>query len=124
MLAGVRRQIEEAREALIASAEAVAKGEVDPAYRLALRSRNLLFHATRGVAAARGEELPEMPVTGAPGGAPEDHVPALAALTAALAVDDDARDMPVHLEAARIPYARYLGYLRLEVGKILGPPKR
>ena len=124
MLAGVRRQIQEAREALIASAEATAKGDVDPAYRLALRSRNLVFHATRGLAAARGEEMPEMPVTGAPGGHAGDHAPALAALTAALAASDDARDMPAHLEAARAPYAGYLGWLREEVAKILKPPSR
>src|SRR5437773_8724496 len=119
MLAGVRRQIEEARQALAESAEHARQDEIDPAYRAALRSRNLLFHAMRGLAAARGEPLPEMPVVGIPGGALEDHRPALQALAAALAVADDTAQMPAILETARLPYARYLGWLRDEVGRTM-----
>lgn len=119
-LDGVRRQLTEALGALDAAVDHARRGEVDPAYRAALRSRNLLFHATRGLAAARGEPLPEMPVTGAPGGALEDAAPARAALEAALAVTDD-RTMVDPLQAARVPYARFLGYLRAEVARLLAP---
>ena len=117
-LAGVRRQLTEARDALVESAGHAGRGEYDPAYRRALRSRNLLFHAARGLAAARREELPEMPVTGAPGGAIDDHHGGVAAIDAALAVADDL-EMGPHLDAARPPYARYLGWLRDEVGRIM-----
>jgi hypothetical protein len=117
-LAGVRRQLEEARVALIESATHAAAGALDPAYRACLRSRNLLFHATRGVAAARGEPLPEMPVTGGPGGSLDDQPAALAALDAALAVGDDLTLAPL-LDAARPPYARYLGWLREAVGRLM-----
>jgi hypothetical protein len=124
-LAGVRRQLGEAREALVESGAAAARGEFDPAYRAALRSRNLLFHATRGLAAARGEPLPEMPAVGVDGGGPADHAPALAAVEAALAVDgdDDAAAMPPHVARAKESYARWLGFLRAEVGKLLRPQK-
>lgn len=122
LLGGVRRNLLEARQALVESVDALGRGEVDPAYRSALRSRNLLFHAARGLAAARGEPLPEVPVTGAPDGTPDAHGPALAALDAALAVTDDAREMPAHLDNAKVPYARYLGWLREQVGKLLRPP--
>lgn len=117
-LAGVRRQLEEAREALRSSVESAAKGDYDPAFRLALRSRNLLFHAMRGLAAARGEALPEMPVTGIPGGGLSDQHGAFAALEAALASTEDL-EMPAALEPGRLPYARYLGWLREEVGKMM-----
>jgi hypothetical protein len=120
-LAGVRRQLSEARQALVEAAAAAGRGEHDPAYRLALRSRNLLFHATRGLAAARGEELPEMPVTGVPGGGLADHEGALAAIDAALSATVDEQEMPRHVAAATVPYARFLGWLRGEVGKLLGP---
>src|SRR5438128_1823097 len=123
MLAGVRRHLEEAREALVSSVEAAGRGDVDPAYRLALKSRNALFHAQRGVAAARGETLPEMPVSGSPGGGIDDHLAALGALDAALGATDDTQEMPRWFDAARIPYARYLGWLREQVGKILQPPR-
>ncbi len=119
-LAGVRRQLDEARETLVASAEAAARGDFDPAYRSALRSRNLLFHAERGLAAARGEPLPEMPAVGVPGGGLDDHRAALAAVDAALAVEEsDAEAMPPHVLRAKASYARYLGWAREEVGKIL-----
>jgi hypothetical protein len=121
-LAGVRRQLAEARATLVDSAAAAARGEFDPGYRAALRSRNLLFHATRGIAAARGEPLPEMPAVGIPGGGLADHEPALAAVDAALAVEADAADMPPHLALARKSYALYLGWLRDELGKILRRP--
>jgi hypothetical protein len=118
-LAGVRRQLTEAREALSQAATEAARSAFDPAYRLALRSRNLLFHAARGLAAARGEAPPEMPVVGVPGGGPDDHVAGLAAIDAALAAQDDAAEMPRHVAAAAAPYAGYLGWLRDEVAKIL-----
>jgi hypothetical protein len=118
-LAGVRRQLEEAREALTDSAARAAAGDYDPAYRAALRSRNLLFHATRGLAAARGEELPEMPVVGVPGGAHADHEAALAAVERALAGPDDVVAMGRVLDEARPPWARYLGWLRDELGKTM-----
>jgi hypothetical protein len=120
-LGGVRRQLTEARQALVESAAAAQRGEHDPAYRLALRSRNLLFHAARGLAAARGEELPEMPVTGVPGGGLDDHQGGLEAIDAALAATVDEQEMPRHVAAAAVPYARFLGWLRSEVGKLLGP---
>ncbi len=119
-LNGVRRQLEEAREALARSAAHAARGEHDPAYRAALRARNLVFHATRGVAAARGEELPEMPVVGTTVGALADHEPVLAAIDAALAVEDD-RAMVDPLAAARAPCGRYLGWLRDEVARAMRP---
>jgi hypothetical protein len=119
VLAGVRRQLEEARATLAESVERARGGELDPGYRAALRSRNLLFHATRGVCAARGEPLPEMPVVGAPGGSLDDAAPALAAIAAALSVADDVAEMPALLAAARAPYARYLGWLRDELGRRL-----
>lgn len=121
-LAGVRRQLTEAREALVQAAGEAARGAFDPAYRLALRSRNLLFHATRGLASARGDEPPEMPVVGVPGGSASDHTAALAAIDAALAAEDDARDMPRPVAAAAAPYAKFLGWLRGEVAKIMSPP--
>jgi hypothetical protein len=119
-LAGVRRQLGEARETLVASAAAAARGEFDPAYRGALRSRNLLFHATRGLAAARGEPLPEMPAVGVAGGGLDDHAAALAAIDAALATaGDDTAELPPHVAAAKPAYARYLGWLREEVRRML-----
>jgi hypothetical protein len=118
-LAGVRRQIEEARAALRESAASAGDGEYDPAYRTGLRSRNLVFHAMRGLAAARGEPLPEMPFTSVPGGSLGDYDEAAKALDAALAVTHDAVQMPACLERARIPYSRYLGWLRDEVGRLM-----
>src|SRR5205807_2555021 len=120
-LAGVRRQLAESRAALVESGDAAARGEFDPAYRAALRSRNLLFHATRGIAATRGEPLPEMPAVGTPGGGLADHAPALAAVDSALGVEDDAREMGPHLAQAKEHYARWLGWLREEVAKLLRP---
>ncbi len=117
-LAGVRRQLEEARAALVESAAHAQKGEFDPAYRAALLSRNRLFHATRGVAAARSEALPEMPAVGTDVGELADHVGVLAALDAALAVEEDLT-MPDELAAARSRFGRYLGWLRHEVGRTL-----
>jgi hypothetical protein len=120
-LAGVRRQIEEAKAALSESVEHAGRGEHDPAYRAALTARNQVFHAVRGLAAARAEALPEMPVVGVSGtgGGLDDPPAILQALDAALGVDDDAADMPAHLEAARVPLARYLGWLRDEVARHL-----
>ena len=118
-LAGVRRQLDESRAALVESGEAATRGDFDPAYRAALKSRNLLFHATRGIAAARGEPLPEMPAVGVPGGGLGDQAPALAAVDDALAVTDDAREMGPHLARAKEHYARWLGWLREEVAKLL-----
>jgi hypothetical protein len=119
MLAGVRRQLEEARQAFVDSVESARRGEYDPAYRVALRARNLLFHATRGVAAARGEALPEMPVVGVAGGGLDDHAFVLEAIAGALAAQDDIAEMPAWLTAARPPCARYLGWLRDEVGRLV-----
>ena len=116
-LAGVRRQLEEARVLLGESAQAAARGEHDPAYRAALRMRNLVFHAERGLAAARGRELPEMPVVGGKPGGLEDHAPVDAALVSALGVADDIAEMPAHLDALKPPLARYLGWLREEVAR-------
>src|SRR3954453_12258731 len=97
-LAGVRRQIEEAVAALKEAASHATYREYDPAYRSALKSRNLLFHAVRGIAAAAGKDLPEMPVTGTPGGTLKDHKPALEALEAALADEND-QTLGTHLDA-------------------------
>lgn len=118
-LAGVRRQLEEARELLVESARQASLSAFDPAYRAALRSRNLLFHATRGLAAARGEDLPEMPAVGVPGGGFADHAAALDAIAAALSLDDDAA-MVEPAGVAKDAYARYLGWLRDEVAKTIG----
>jgi hypothetical protein len=118
-LQGVRRQLHEARAALCEAAEHAAAGRFDPAYRAALRSRNLLFHATRGLAAARGEPLPEVPVVSGSEGTLLDHQGALARLDAALAVSDDAAQMPAELAGAREPYGRFLGFLRNEVGRLM-----
>jgi hypothetical protein len=123
-LAGVRRQLAESRAALVEAAEAGARGEYDPAYRAALRSRNLLFHATRGLAAARGEDLPEMPAVGIAGGSLADHAPALAAVDAALAAADDAAEMVPHVARAKTSYALVLGFLREELGKQLRAAKK
>jgi hypothetical protein len=125
LLIGVRRQLTEAREALVESASFAGEGKFDPAYRAALKSRNLLFHATRGLAAARGEPMPEMPVVSTQVGTLADHVAALAELDAALSTDDASEldAMPPRLAAAKAPYGRYLGWLRFEVGKMLHPPK-
>src|SRR5436853_6269114 len=118
-LDGVRRQVTEAREALAKSIAHAQAGEVDPAYRAALGSRNLLFHAERGLAAAHGQPLPEMPVVGVPGGGLGDHRAALAALERALALTDDG-EMSGPIAEARTPYGLYLGWLRDEVGRSLG----
>jgi hypothetical protein len=118
-LTGVRRQLEEARATLLESAAHAGRGEYDPAYRVALKSRNLLFHAMRGLAAARGEPLPEVPVVSGPSGELRDYEAAVAVLEAALAVTDDGREMPAILAAVRDPYAKYLGFLRNEVGRIM-----
>ena len=118
-LTGVRRQLEEARATLAESASHATRGEYDPAYRLALRSRNLLFHATRGLAAARGEPLPEVPVVSGPSGELRDHEACLALLEAALGVTDDGREMPAVLAALRDPYSKFLGFLRNEVGRLM-----
>ena len=120
-LDGVRRQVEEARTALLQSAERAALGDFDMSYRTALASRNQLFHATRALAAARHETMPEMPVTGLPGGSFADYLAARAQLDAALAMRDDIT-MVSPLAAARAPYARYLGWLRDELGRLLHPP--
>ena len=123
-LAGVRRQLMEARESLVEAAARSGEGAFDPAYRAALKSRNLLFHAQRGLAAALGETLPEMPVVGGPDGSHADHLAALHALDATLAVEDD-QAMGAPLDDARAPYARFLGWLRDEVGRTMsgGPPR-
>ena len=115
-LAGVERQLREARQSLDESLAHARAGGFDPAYRSALRSRNLLFHATRGLAAARGQELPEMPVVaGAPGNF-DDADAALAALDAALAPfpDPELAALDEKIAAARAPYGRWLGFLREE----------
>jgi hypothetical protein len=117
-LAGVRRQIEEAVAALKEATSHATYREYDPAYRAALKSRNLLFHAVRGLAAAAGKDLPETPVTGTPGGNVKDARPALEALEAALADEND-QSLGKHLEAAMAPYARFLGFLRDEVSKLM-----
>jgi hypothetical protein len=125
-LAGVERQLREARESLEESLAHARADAFDPAYRAALRSRNLLFHAARGLAAARGHELPEMPVVaGAPGGLDDaasaitavDGALALAASDAAVGVDLAALDTA--LAAARAPYSRWLGFLRDAVARNL-----
>jgi hypothetical protein len=124
-LDGVRRQVTEAREALARAAAHAQAGEIDPAYRAALGSRNLLFHAERGLAAAHGQPLPEMPVVGVPGGGRDDHGAALAALDRALALTDDGQ-MGGPLGEAHAAYGRWLGWLRDELGRELaahGPPK-
>ena len=124
MLTGVRRQLAAAREALARSAAHAALGEWDPAYRAALDSRNQLFHATRGLAAARGEPLPQMPVTSGEVGTLSDHATALAILDQALATEDEAVTLPALVDAARPPYASYLGWLKLELARTLPRPPR
>ena len=100
----------ELREVLLAAASVGLKGVVIP---------RLLFHAMRGLAAARGEPLPEVPVVSGPSGELRDYEAAVAVLEAALAVTDDGREMPAILAAVRDPYAKYLGFLRNEVGRIM-----
>jgi hypothetical protein len=56
-LAGVRRQLAEARAALAESGRHAQESAFDPAYRTALRGRNLVFHAKRGLAAANKQAL-------------------------------------------------------------------
>ena len=124
MLTGVRRQLSEARAALVESGAHAARAEWDPAYRAALRSRNLLFHAARGLAAARGEPMPQTPVTGGEVGARSDQAAALAVLDDALATEDEVVALPRLVAAARDPFARYLGWLKFEVAKTLPPPRR
>ncbi len=121
-LAGVQRQLSEARQSLDESLTQARVDAFDPAYRAALRSRNLLFHAARGLAAARGQELPEMPVVAGAAGAIDDAVSSLAALDAALALtvaDPDLAALDAAIAAARVPYSRWLGYLREAVGRQL-----
>jgi hypothetical protein len=120
-LAGIQRQLSEARESLEESLAHARTDGFDPAYRSALRSRNLLFHATRGLAAARGQDLPEMPVVAGAPGSLEDAGVALTALGAALALlpDADLAALDAALAAARAPYSRWLGFLREEVAKRL-----
>lgn len=120
-LAGIHRQLTEAREALDHSIDHAKKSAFDPAYRAALKSRNLLFHATRGLAAARGEELPEMPVVAGKSGSLEDASPARAALDDCLALfpDPDVTALDAAIAKAREPFSHWLYFLREEVGKSL-----
>jgi hypothetical protein len=122
-LAGVRRQLGEAREALSEAAGHAAAGRFDPAYRAALKSRNLLFHAQRGLAIARKEEPPEVPVVAGPHADGAAHAAALGVLEAALAVEDDLTEMPPILAGVRDPLARFLAHLRNEVARLLGTPR-
>src|SRR5438067_1728518 len=108
VLAGVRRQLEEARALFVETERLARDGAFDPAYRAALRARNLVFHAQRGLAAARAEEPPEMPVVGVgTDGNADDLLPVLAAIDAALAVTDDLT-MPPILDGLRPPLSRVL----------------
>jgi hypothetical protein len=120
-LAGIQRQLTEALEALDQSLAHARADAVDPAYRSALRSRNLYFHAVRGLAAARGQELPEMPVVAGKPGTLTDGEAARSAVAAALALfpDADLAALDSALAAARPPYAAWLGFLREEVGRRL-----
>jgi hypothetical protein len=120
-LAGIERQLTEARQSLEESLSQARADAWDPAYRAALRSRNLLFHATRGLAAARGEELPEMPVVAGTPGSFADGESALTAVDAARALlpDADLTALDAALTATRGPYARWMGLLREEVGRRL-----
>jgi hypothetical protein len=122
-LAGIQRQLGEARQSLDESLAHARADAYDPAYRAALRSRNLLFHAVRGLAAARGQELPAMPVVAGAPGALSDADAALAAVDAALALfpDPDLAALDAALTATRAPYAAWLGLLREEVGRRLRP---
>ena len=122
-LAGVRRQLGEARDALAESGQHALAGRYDPAYRAALKGRNQLFHATRGLAIAGGQEPPEMPIVGgAVQGVLTDLEPALTAIEAALGVEDDLTEMPPRLTADLVKggLARYLAWLRTEVGRVMG----
>jgi hypothetical protein len=118
MLAGVRRQLEEAQQLFAEIATLAAEGQYDPAYRLALRARNLVFHAARGLAAARTETMPETPIVGIPGGGLQDLEPVRAGIAAALAVSDDLT-MPAELMQMYPSLARFLGWLRDEVGRLM-----
>jgi hypothetical protein len=118
-LAGVRHQLEEARRLLAAPAAHARAGAADPAYRSALDARNQLFHATRGLAAARGEPLPEMPVLSVAGGSLADHEACLRVLDQALAVTDQRAELPAILARAREPFSRYVGWARGEVTRLL-----
>ncbi len=120
-LAGIHRQLTESCEALDESIAHAKQGAFDPAYRAALKSRNLLFHATRGLAAARGQELPEMPVVAGTSGSLDDAAPARAALDDCLArfPDPDLAALDAALAAARGPFSHWLFFLREEVGKTL-----
>ena len=121
-LAGIQRQLMESHAALEESATHARAGVFDPAYRAALKGRNLLFHAARGLAAARGQELPEMPVVAGKTGSLEDAAPSLAALDDALALfpDPDLAVLDATLDAARVPFSRWLAFLRQEVARSLG----
>jgi hypothetical protein len=120
-LAGIQRQLSESRDALDDSIAHARKNAFDPAYRAALKSRNLLFHATRGLAAARGQELPEMPVVAGKSGSLSSSEAARLALDACLALfpDPDPAALEVAISAAREPFSHWLFFLREEVGKSL-----
>jgi hypothetical protein len=120
-LAGIHRQLSESKEALEESIAHAEKSAFDPAYRAALKSRNLLFHATRGLAAARGQVLPEMPVVAGKSGSLEDAPLAKSALDHCLSLfpEPDLVALDAALAAAREPFSHWLHFLREEVGKAL-----
>ena len=120
-LAGIQRQLTESREALEHSIAHAQQNAFDPAYRAALKSRNLLFHATRGLAAARGQELPEMPVVAGKSGSLDDAPLAKSALDHCLSLfpEPDLVALDAAISAAREPFSHWLHFLREEVGKSL-----
>ena len=122
-LAGVRRQLTEAQTALQESRDHAAAGRYDPAYRAALKGRNQIFHATRGLLIARGEDPPEMPIVGGPtAGILTDLDPTLTAITTALTAEDDLQEIPPLLSNpdTKEALARYLAWLRTEVSRLMG----
>ena len=121
-LVTVRFNLENARRDLGESVRLVDGGDPEEGYRVALRSRNGLFHARRAWCDLVGRNAPQMPVTGVAGGRREGHGPAGEALGLAIAatrVDgrEAAAAVEPHLQAAERGFIEYLGYLKDEVGR-------
>ena len=110
-LAGVRRQLEDAARLLGEAQARSDAGDDEEAYKAAQASRNELFHAMRALAHARGDEPPEVPQVGVPGGDLAAFSDAQQAFTDAFALDDD-REMVTPLVRVKLAYGRVLGVLR------------
>lgn len=119
----VRFNLENARRDLGESVRHAEAGEVEQAYKLALRARNGVFHGRRAWTALAGVPEPRMPVTGVMNGRLEDHRRAADALAEGIALCDGGGDGPPPaglepaIRAAESAFVEYLGYLKDEVGK-------